>query len=97
VKDSVPYPYASDRDEILSRLRKVEGQIRGIQRMVSEDAYCVDVLTQISAVVSGVEKVALRVLREHMQGCVSEAVRSKDKTDEKLDEVIKVVERFLAT
>jgi DNA-binding FrmR family transcriptional regulator len=93
----VPYPYASDRDEILSRLRKIEGQIRGIQRMVSEDAYCVDVLTQISAVVSGVEKVALRLLREHMKGCVADAVRSSDDPSEKIDEVLKVVERFLQT
>lgn len=91
----VPYPYASDRDEILSRLRKIEGQVRGIQRMVSDDTYCVDILTQISAVVSGVEKVGLRVLREHMRGCVADAIRSKDDADEKIDEVIKVVERFL--
>ncbi len=93
----MPYPYASDRDEILSRLRKIEGQVRGIQRMVSEDAYCVDVLTQISAVVSGVEKVALRLLREHMKGCVADAVRSSDEGAEKIDEVLKVVERFLQT
>ena len=93
----MPYPYASDRDEILSRLRKVEGQVRGIQRMVSEDAYCVDILTQISAVVSGVEKVALRLLREHMRGCVADAVRSSDSPDEKIDELVKVVERFLQT
>lgn len=91
----MPYPYASDRDEILSRLRKIEGQIRGIQRMVSEEAYCVDILTQISAVVSGVEKVGLRVLNEHLRGCVSDAIRSKGKGDEKIDEVVKVVERFL--
>jgi CsoR family transcriptional regulator, copper-sensing transcriptional repressor len=91
----MPYPYASDREEILSRLRKVEGQIRGIQRMVSEDAYCVDILTQVSAVVSGVEKVGLRLLREHMKGCVSDAVQSKNKGDEKIDEVIKAVERFV--
>jgi len=93
----VPYPYASDRDEILSRLRKIEGQIRGIQRMVSEDTYCVDILTQISAVVSGVEKVALRILGEHMRGCVADAVRSSDDADEKIEEVVKVVERFLQT
>jgi CsoR family transcriptional regulator, copper-sensing transcriptional repressor len=93
----VPYPYASERDEILSRLRKIEGQIRGIQRMVSEDAYCVDILTQISAVVSGVEKVALRLLGEHMRGCVADAVRSADDADAKIDEVVKVVERFLQT
>lgn len=91
----MPYPYASDQEEILSRLRKIEGQIRGIQRMVSEEAYCVDILTQISAVVSGVEKVGLRVLNEHLRGCVSDAIRSKGKGDEKIAEVVKVVERFL--
>jgi DNA-binding FrmR family transcriptional regulator len=91
----VPYPYASDRDELLSRLKKIEGQVRGVQRMVSEDAYCVDILTQISAVISGIEKVGLRLLREHMRGCVTEAVKSKGGADEKIDEVVKVVERFL--
>ncbi|MEX0875716.1 MAG: metal-sensitive transcriptional regulator [Actinomycetota bacterium] len=89
------YPYASDRDELLSRLRKIEGQIRGVQRMVSDDAYCVDVLTQISAVVSGMEKVGLRLLRQHMKGCVADAIRNKGRADEKIDEVVKVVERFL--
>ena len=87
----MPYPYASDSEEILSRLKKVEGQIRGIQRMVSEGAYCTDILTQISAVVSGMEKVGLRVLREHMTG----TLQTKGQTDEKVDEVVKVVERFL--
>jgi DNA-binding FrmR family transcriptional regulator len=65
--------------------------------MVSEDTYCVDVLTQISAVISGIEKVGVRLLREHMRGCVSEAIRSKGSGDEKIDEVVKVVERFLQT
>lgn len=91
----MPYPYASDREEVLSRLRKVEGQVRGIQRMVSDDVYCVDVLTQISAVVSGMEKVGLRLLRDHMKGCVSEAVASKSSAEEKVDEVVRVVEKFL--
>lgn len=98
----MPYPYASDREEILSRLRKIEGQVRGIQRMVGEDAYCVDVLTQISAVRSGIEKVALRLLGEHMRGCVSDAISEKGSGkgknaggDEKIDEVVRVVERFL--
>ncbi len=91
----MPYPYASDRDEILSRLRKVEGQVRGIQRMVSEDAYCLDILTQISAVTSGVEKVALRVLHQHIRGCVADAVKAKSAPDEKIDELVKAVERFL--
>jgi len=91
----LPYPYASDRDEVLSRLRKVEGQIRGIQRMVGEDADCVDVLTQISAVISGMEKIGLRLLSEHIRGSITEATKSKAKADEKIDELVKAVERFL--
>lgn len=90
----MPYPYASDREEILSRLRKIEGQLRGIQRMVSEDAHCMDLLTQISAVRSGIDKVGLRVLRDHMRGSVAEAVGGGD-ADAKVDDVVKVVERFL--
>lgn len=80
------YPYASDRAEILSRLRKIEGQIRGIQRMVEEEAACVDVLTQVSAVVSGMEKVGLRLLREHIGSQVQAGPA---------DEILKAVERFL--
>jgi CsoR family transcriptional regulator, copper-sensing transcriptional repressor len=91
----VPYPYASDRDEILSRLRKVEGQVRGVQRMVSEDADCADILTQISAVISGVEKVALRLMRAHMLGAMNDAFGSEKGAEEKIDEVVKTVERFL--
>lgn len=91
----MPYPYASDREEILSRLRKIEGQLRGIQRMVSDNAHCADILTQVSAAVSGMEKVGLRLLREHMRGTVADAIRSKNNGDEKVDEVVKVVERFL--
>lgn len=91
----MPYPYASDREEILSRLRKIEGQIRGIQRMVAEDTYCIDILTQISAVRSGIDKVGLRVMRDHVSGCIGDAVRSKGSPDEQIDEVVKVVERFL--
>lgn len=87
----MPYPYASDREEILSRLRKIEGQLRGIQRMVADDTACVDVLTQISAAVSGMEKVSLRLLRDHMRGSLA----SKGSTEDKIDDVVKVVERFL--
>jgi DNA-binding FrmR family transcriptional regulator len=86
-----------DTDELVSRLRKIEGQVRGVQRMLDEDAYCVDVLTQISAVISGMEKVALRLLGDHMRGCVTDAMRSKDRGEEKVEEVVKVVERFLAS
>jgi DNA-binding FrmR family transcriptional regulator len=90
----MPYPYASDREELLSRLKKIEGQVRGIQRMVSDDSECLDVLTQISAVVSGMEKVALRLLSSHVRGSVAAAVGAAD-PDQKIDEAVKAVERFL--
>lgn len=91
----MPYPYASDREEILSRLKKIEGQVRGIQRMVAEDAYCIDVLTQLTAVVSGMEKVGTRVLREHIRGCVRDALHGSDDGEERIEELVRVVERFV--
>jgi DNA-binding FrmR family transcriptional regulator len=90
----VAYPYASDKAEILSRLRKVEGQVRGVQRMVEGDEACVDVLTQISAVISGMEKVSLRLLRDHVQGSLEEAIKAKAPNGT-VDEIVKAVERFL--
>lgn len=92
----MPYPYASSKEELVSRLRKIEGQVRGIQRMVEQDTYCVDILTQISAVVSGMEKVGVRLLRGHVEGCVREAMEMGN-GEEKLDELVRVVERFVAS
>ena len=92
----MPYPYASDRDEVLSRLKKIEGQVRGVQRMVGDDADCLDVLTQISAVVSGMQKVGLRLLGTHVRGSIDAAIRAPDKdADARVEDVVKVVERFL--
>jgi DNA-binding FrmR family transcriptional regulator len=61
---------------VLKRLRRIEGQVRGLQRMIDEDAYCIDVLTQISAATRALESVALHLLEEHMSHCVREAVAS---------------------
>ncbi len=88
--------YNSDVDNILSRLRRIEGQVRGLQRMVSEGSYCVDLLTQISSVSRAMEKVALIILRNHIDGCVRESI-SADNTDDSIRELIDVVERFLRT
>jgi DNA-binding FrmR family transcriptional regulator len=90
----VAYPYASDKDEILSRLRKVEGQVRGVQRMVESDEACVDVLTQISAVISGMEKVSVRLLRDHVAAALA-ATNGSKRSDDTVDEIVKAVERFL--
>jgi DNA-binding FrmR family transcriptional regulator len=92
--DAVAYKYAENKDQMLNRLRRIEGQVRGIARMVEEDAYCVDVLTQISAVVSALEKVGLNLLADHIRGCVKDAVAAGD-GEPKINELVGVVERFL--
>jgi DNA-binding FrmR family transcriptional regulator len=82
------------RAELLARLRRIEGQIRGVQRMVEEDSYCLDVLTQLSAVIAAAEKVGLKVLEGHIRGCLTEAIGSND-GEEKITELTTVLERFL--
>lgn len=68
------YTKASDKQQIQNRLRRIEGQVRGLQRMVEEEAYCVEVLTQIASIVSASEKVALILLEDHIEHCVHEAI-----------------------
>ena len=70
--------YAGNKDEYLQRLRRVEGQVRGIARMVEEDQYCIDVLTQVSAATRALQNVALALLEEHMGGCVVDAAKVGD-------------------
>jgi len=65
--------YAMTKDDYLKRLRRIEGQVRGLQRMVDEDTYCIDVLTQISAVTSALQSVAVGLLDEHLHHCVTDA------------------------
>lgn len=66
--------YTEDKDAIQKRLRRIEGQVRGLQRMVGDDAYCIDVLTQVSAATKALESVALELLEDHLAHCVREAV-----------------------
>lgn len=88
--------YEKDTDKILARLKRIEGQVRGIQRMVDEGKYCVDILTQLSSVIGATEKVGLIVLRDHIKGCVRDSMAGKN-ADERIDELVMVVERFLKT
>jgi DNA-binding FrmR family transcriptional regulator len=67
--------YTQDKDAYLKRLRRIEGQVRGLQRMVEEDVYCIDVLTQVSAATRALQAVALGLLEDHLGACVAEAVR----------------------
>jgi len=84
--------YAADRAKILTRLRRIEGQVRGVARMVEEDQYCVDVLTQLSAAVAGLRATGLLVLEDHIRGCVINA--EAEKQEETLQELMGAIERF---
>ncbi|MHB8507556.1 MAG: metal-sensitive transcriptional regulator [Candidatus Dormibacteria bacterium] len=84
--------YANDKEKLAARLGRIEGQVRGISRMVAEDSYCIDVLTQVNAVKAALDQVALLLLEDHVKGCVVNAVREGD--DDKLDELIGAVARF---
>ena len=88
--------YADRKNDHLRRLRRIEGQVRGLQRMVEEEAYCVDVLTQVASVVSALEQAGMLVLKDHVEHCVRESVEGGgEKADEKVEELTAAVERFL--
>jgi DNA-binding FrmR family transcriptional regulator len=86
--------YSATKDEIGKRLRRIEGQVRGIERMVEEDRYCVDVLTQISAIQAALDKVALGLLDQHARHCVVEG-HGKGSPEELTDEMMGAVGRLL--
>jgi CsoR family transcriptional regulator, copper-sensing transcriptional repressor len=88
-----------DKDALVKRLHRIEGQVRGLERMVEEDRYCIDVLTQISAVTTALESLALRILDDHVQHCVADALASGDQAaaQEKSRELLEAVQRFART
>jgi len=88
--------YTADKDAVLKRLRRIEGQVRGLQRMVDEDTYCIDVLTQISAATRALESVALQLLEEHMNHCVRQAVAGGEPdADAKMAEAAAAIARLV--
>src|SRR5262245_34309382 len=87
--------YAHDKAKILARLRRMEGQVRGVQRMVEEDQYCLDVLTQLSAVIAAARTTGLLVLEDHIRGCVLNA--SEEERETVLAELNEAIERFTRT
>jgi len=90
--------YADDKAAIVARLRKIEGQVRGIQRMVDEDTYCIDVLTQLAAVTKALQGVGIKLLDEHLNHCVAGAAAADGaRTTELVHEATKAVERLLRT
>jgi DNA-binding FrmR family transcriptional regulator len=87
--------YTATKDQLQTRLRRIEGQVRGVQKMVEEDRYCIDVLTQIAAVQAALDKVALGLLDDHARHCVIDAPESEkvDKTDELMAAVGRLMRR----
>jgi DNA-binding FrmR family transcriptional regulator len=87
--------YSSQKDNYAKRLRRIEGQVRGIAKMIEDDKYCIDVLTQISAANSALRSVALNLLDEHLGHCVSRAVAEGTDADEKLAEASAAIARLV--
>jgi DNA-binding FrmR family transcriptional regulator len=84
--------YADHKDDLLSRLRKMEGQVRGLQRMIEDDRYCLDVVQQISALNAAAREVSMLVIEDHLKGCVADAVRH-DNGDAVIKEMMHVLRR----
>ena len=88
--------YSSDKDAVLGRLRRIEGQVRGIARMVEDDTYCIDVLTQVSAATRALQNVALLLLDDHLDHCVRDAAaRGGDEAEAKLAEASAAIARLV--
>ena len=88
--------YTQDKDAYLKRLRRIEGQVRGLQRMVESDTYCIDILTQVSAVTRALQAVAVGLVQDHLGHCVAEAIeQGGPEADEKVKEASEAIARLV--
>ena len=87
------YGYAMNKKDLQDRLRRIEGQVRGIQRMVEEDKYCIDILTQVNSVTAALRAVGMGLLDGHVRHCVRESIE-QGKGDEKIEELLAAVARY---
>jgi DNA-binding FrmR family transcriptional regulator len=99
VSDTHTHGYASEKDALVKRLHRIEGQVRGVERMVEEDRYCIDILTQIAAVTTALDSLAFQILDGHVNHCVAGALASGDPeaAAEKSRELLAAVQRFART
>ena len=96
MSDHAHHGYISDKQKYLARLKRIEGQARGLQRMVDEEQYCIDILTQISALTSALQGVAMGLLDDHLKHCVTDAARlGGDDMNEKLAEASQAIARLV--
>ena len=90
------YGYTQNKDDYLKRLRRIEGQVRGLQRMIDEDQYCIDILTQVAATTKALQSVAIGLLEEHLGHCVTQAVaEGGDTASEKVREASEAIARLV--
>ena len=95
-ESTTQHGYAEQKDELFKRLRRIEGQVRGVQKMVEEDRYCIDILTQISAITKALQSVSLALLDDHLGHCLVHAVAAGgDEADEKLREASQAISRLV--
>jgi len=89
------YIKAENKESLAARLDRIEGQARGIKRMVEREDYCIDILTQITSLIAASEKVATLLIQDHVDHCVREAIENREEADEKVTELRSALERFL--
>ncbi|MGI8691266.1 MAG: metal-sensitive transcriptional regulator [Thermomicrobiales bacterium] len=93
-KTKTDYHYQQETDALLTRLRRMEGQVRGVQKMIEEGRYCVDIVTQLQAISAAADKVAQQVLEGHIRGCVSDAIKEQ-RGDEAITELMTVLSKAI--
>jgi len=89
------YGYAMNKDDLRARLRRIEGQVRGLQRMIDEDQYCIDILTQLNSATAALRAVGMGLLDDHVRHCVAESIERGD-GEAKIEELMAAVGRFAA-
>ena len=97
--ETTTHGYTAGKDALIKRLHRIEGQVRGIEKMVEDDRYCIDILTQIGAVNTALESLAYKILEDHVRHCVAGALTAGDEADalEKTEELLAAVHRFART
>ncbi len=88
------YPYTQDKPSLLARLRKIEGQTKGIQRMIEEDRYCIDIVQQLTALSAAADEVSLLILQAHIEGCVTDAIREQ-RGEEHIKELVGTIRKAM--
>jgi DNA-binding FrmR family transcriptional regulator len=90
------YGYSEHKPQLLKRLKRIEGQVRGVSNMVQDDKYCIDILTQVSAAKAALDKVALELLRDHAKHCLkSDHIHALNDREDKADELVRAIGRML--